>query len=231
PPTRPPNAPPASRHHTPIDDPLSPNSRTPTGLLDPAEPLGPNRPLGSNGPLGPNGHTPAGPPNPTDPTPTGMLDLAGPLGPSSGTPADPPGPEARTPTKPGASTRLGTSARLGTSTRPGTAAGIADAAREAISADHPAAGALLSLAELLAVSPYQLSRAFTREVGVSLTHYRNRVRVGRALDQLEDGATSLAELAADLGFADQAHLTRTIRRHTGHTPTALRRLLASPEGP
>ncbi|MFF0320844.1 helix-turn-helix domain-containing protein [Nonomuraea angiospora] len=105
-------------------------------------------------------------------------------------------------------------------------AAIADAAREAIAADHPAAGGLMSLAELLAVSPYQLSRAFTRELGVSLTHYRNRVRVGRALDRLEDGEASLAGLAADLGFADQAHLTRTIRHHAGHTPTALRRLLA-----
>lgn len=108
---------------------------------------------------------------------------------------------------------------------PRSGAVIADAAREAIAADHPAAGGLMSLAELLAVSPYQLSRAFTRELGVSLTHYRNRVRVGRALDRLEEGEPSLAGLAADLGFADQAHLTRTIRHHVGHTPTALRRLL------
>ncbi|MGV9378570.1 helix-turn-helix domain-containing protein [Nonomuraea sp. NPDC003707] len=114
--------------------------------------------------------------------------------------------------------------RGGGGPRPGAV--IADAAREAIAADHPAAGGLMSLAELLAVSPYQLSRAFTRELGVSLTHYRNRVRVGRALDRLEDGEPSLAGLAADLGFADQAHLTRTIRHHVGHTPTALRRLLA-----
>jgi AraC-like DNA-binding protein len=108
---------------------------------------------------------------------------------------------------------------------PRSGAAIADAAREAIAADHPAAGGLMSLAGLLAVSPYQLSRAFTRELGVSLTHYRNRVRVGRALDRLEGGEPSLAGLAADLGFADQAHLTRTIRRHVGHTPAALRRLL------
>ncbi|WP_327582181.1 AraC family transcriptional regulator [Nonomuraea sp. NBC_00507] len=108
-----------------------------------------------------------------------------------------------------------------------TSAAIVGAAREAITAGHPAAGGLLSLAEFLEVSPYQLSRAFTRELGISLTHYRNRVRVGRALDRLENGEPGLAVLAADLGFADQAHLTRTIRRHVGHTPTALRRLLAS----
>ncbi|WP_345571355.1 helix-turn-helix domain-containing protein, partial [Nonomuraea rosea] len=140
----------------------------------------------------------------------------------------------RTPTAaadPGRPAAPATATGLRRPATPATPAAIADAAREAISADHPAAGALLTLAELLAVSPYQLSRAFTRELGISLTHYRNRVRVGRALDRLESGTTSLAALAADLGFADQAHLTRTIRRHVGHTPTALRRLLASAGDP
>jgi AraC-like DNA-binding protein len=99
------------------------------------------------------------------------------------------------------------------------------AAREAIAADHPASHGLFPLARLLGVSPYRLSRAFTGELGVSLTRYRNRVRVSRALQRLEDGERNLAALAADLGFADQAHLCRTIRTHLGHTPTALRCLL------
>ena len=99
------------------------------------------------------------------------------------------------------------------------------AARAAIGDNHPAAGGLLSLAGLLGVSPYRLSRAFTRELGVSLTRYRNRVRVARVLDRLEAGEAQLGVLAADLGFADQAHLCRTVRAHVGHTPTALRRLL------
>ncbi|SEH03306.1 AraC-type DNA-binding protein [Nonomuraea solani] len=112
----------------------------------------------------------------------------------------------------------------------GAAAAITGTAREAITAGHPAATGLLPLAALLNVSPYRLSRAFTRELGISLTHYRNRVRVGQALDRLEQGEASLATLAADLGFSDQAHLTRTIRRHLGHTPTAVRRLLPPPPG-
>lgn len=77
------------------------------------------------------------------------------------------------------------------------------------------------------VSPFSLSRAFTAEMGVSLTRYRNRVRVARALDRLEHGENNFAVLAADLGFADQAHLCRTVRQHLGRTPTALRRLLHS----
>ncbi|PRX44132.1 AraC-like DNA-binding protein [Prauserella shujinwangii] len=101
---------------------------------------------------------------------------------------------------------------------------LVTAAREAVAAEHPAAEGLFPLAALLGVSPYRLSRAFPRELGVSLTRYRNRARVGRALDRLAAGETDLAALAADLGFADQAHLTRTVRAHLGHTPATLRSL-------
>lgn len=99
------------------------------------------------------------------------------------------------------------------------------AARAAIQADHPAAQALMPLAAMLSISPFRLSRAFSTEMGVSLTRYRNNERLKRVLDRLEEGEDNLAVLAADLQFADQAHLCRTVRQHLGHTPTALRRLL------
>lgn len=105
---------------------------------------------------------------------------------------------------------------------------LVEHARAAIAADHPSAGRLSTLAVQLGSSPYRLSRAFSRELGVSLTHYRNRVRITRAMDRLEAGEPSLAALAADLGFSDQAHLTRTVREQLGHTPTALRELLSKP---
>ncbi|MFE9558899.1 helix-turn-helix domain-containing protein [Streptomyces sp. NPDC006703] len=105
------------------------------------------------------------------------------------------------------------------------------AAREAIAEAHPSSDTLFSLAKLLGVSPYRLSRAFPRELGVTVTHYRQRVRIGRALDRLEAGENSLSTLAADLGYADQAHLTRTMRQYLGHTPAALRRLLTPAQRP
>lgn len=101
-------------------------------------------------------------------------------------------------------------------------------AREAIIDGAPEAAGLRSLAGLLEVSPYRLSRLFSQHMGVSLTRYRNRVRVGQVMSRLAEGETGLADLAADLGFADQAHLTRTVREHLGRTPTTLRRLL--PQG-
>ncbi|WP_331856975.1 helix-turn-helix domain-containing protein [Amycolatopsis thermoflava] len=127
---------------------------------------------------------------------------------------------------------IGPAPHLGTRTTPhigtwATDRDIVARARIAIVERHPAAGTLLSLAELLHVSPFRLSRAFTREMGVPLTRYRNRVRVGVVLERLEGGETDLAGLAADLGFADQAHLTRTVKEHVGHPPTALRRLLGT----
>lgn len=104
---------------------------------------------------------------------------------------------------------------------------LADDAREALVADDPGAAGLVPLAGLLGVSPSHLSRVFRRETGTTLTRYRNRLRVTRALDRIEQGAGNLAEVAADLGFADQAHLCRAVRAELGHTPTQLRRLLGT----
>jgi AraC-like DNA-binding protein len=115
--------------------------------------------------------------------------------------------------------------RVATRPRPAADRALVAAARAAITEDVPEADGLCALAALLGVSPYRLSRVFSREMGVSLTHYRNGVRVSRAMDRIAAGAPGLADLAAQLGFADQAHLTRTVRAHLGHTPTSLRRLL------
>jgi AraC-like DNA-binding protein len=104
-------------------------------------------------------------------------------------------------------------------------AGLVQRARAAIHDDHPAARGLFPLAEHLDASPYRLSRAFPKELGVTLTSYRNRVRLGRALDRLQRGESTLAGVAAELGFADQAHFSRVARNHLGHTPAALRREL------
>ncbi len=104
------------------------------------------------------------------------------------------------------------------------------AARDAVLADLPEARSLLKLAALLGISPYRLSRSFSRTAGQSFTEYRNQVRLNRLLDRLAQGETRLGRLAADLGFADQAHLTRTVRRHFAQAPTVLRRLLNPPGG-
>ncbi|MEU6744177.1 helix-turn-helix domain-containing protein [Streptosporangium sandarakinum] len=104
---------------------------------------------------------------------------------------------------------------------------LADHAREAILSGEPDCADLVTLARRLKTSPSHLSRTFRHHVGMSLSRYRNRVRVSRALTRMDQGETNLAALAAGLGFSDQAHLTRVMRDELGHTPGRVRALLAS----
>jgi AraC-like DNA-binding protein len=94
-------------------------------------------------------------------------------------------------------------------------------------ADDPS-HTLAALARRLAVSPHHLSRIFSAATGVSVTTYRNRLRARAALERIADGESSLTRLAAELGFSDHAHLTRTIRNETGLTPSAHRRIWKTP---
>jgi AraC-like DNA-binding protein len=93
-------------------------------------------------------------------------------------------------------------------------------AREAL-ADDPTL-TLYQLASKLSVSPHHLSRTFSAFTGRGVARHRIELRIRAALDRLSRGEDNLARLAADLGFADHAHLTRTLRRHTGRTPSQLR---------
>lgn len=117
--------------------------------------------------------------------------------------------------------------------RPATAAAqrrLADDARQALAAD-PARLGLADLARRVGCSPHHLSRIFHRETGMTLTRYRRRILVLAALDGIEAGERDLSGLAARLGFADHAHLTRTVRQECGRPPRDLRRLLAEPKLP
>ncbi|GAA1990849.1 helix-turn-helix transcriptional regulator [Amycolatopsis minnesotensis] len=102
---------------------------------------------------------------------------------------------------------------------------LADRAREAVLADDPGGTGLVALAHLLETSPSHLSRTFRHHVGMTVSRYRNRVRISRALRRIDEGETNLASLAFDLGFSDQAHFTRTMRRELGHAPGRVRALL------
>lgn len=103
---------------------------------------------------------------------------------------------------------------------------LADAARERLAAD-PVALRLDALGKELGASRSHLSRVFRRVTGETLTRFRNRLRVRAALDRIEAGEADLAGLAADLGFSDHAHLTRTLRAETGATPSRVRALLST----
>jgi AraC-like DNA-binding protein len=116
------------------------------------------------------------------------------------------------------------------SRRPATALArrrLVNQAREAVFA-NPHANTI-ELARGIAASPHHLSRVFRAETGQTISRYRNRLRVRLALERLAQGEPCLARLAADLGFADQGHLARVIRRELDMTPSLLRGSLAPRE--
>lgn len=96
--------------------------------------------------------------------------------------------------------------------------------REAIVED-PAGVDLVNLADTLGHTRFHVSRVFSRATGITLSKFRNRVRVAIALERLADGHDNLAVLAADLGFADQSHLSRVVHATTAERLSAVRRRL------
>jgi AraC-like DNA-binding protein len=72
------------------------------------------------------------------------------------------------------------------------------------------------------LAPQSLSRGFRRAYGITPKRYRVEQRALRAIRALRDWRGSLASLAAETGFADQAHLTRAVVMLTGLAPNRLR---------
>jgi AraC-like DNA-binding protein len=67
-----------------------------------------------------------------------------------------------------------------------------------------------------------VSRGFLQVYGVSPSTFRAQVRGRLAWRRIVEANRALADLAYELGFADQAHMTRTVRAITGQPPRAWR---------
>jgi AraC-like DNA-binding protein len=92
-------------------------------------------------------------------------------------------------------------------------------ARERVADDLGNPPSLSELATLVGLSKYQLLRRFERAYGMTPHEWLRQVRVERARASIR-GGTSLAQVAADCGFADQGHMTRAFVAHFGFTPGA-----------
>ena len=78
------------------------------------------------------------------------------------------------------------------------------------------------LAALFAVTERSLQRMMARRLGLTPRWLVQRRRLHEAADRLRRGETDLAGLAAYLGYADQAHLSRDFKAVTGETPATFR---------
>lgn len=103
-----------------------------------------------------------------------------------------------------------------------------DLVREAVFRLRRGEDSVERLARATAVSERQLRRRFDRGVGYGPRTLRRVLRFQRFLGLARGGGGSLARLAAEAGYADQAHLARDCRRLAGATPLEL---LAGGAGP
>lgn len=76
---------------------------------------------------------------------------------------------------------------------------------------------LKELAEYVALSPYYLLRAFHAEVGMPPYAYLESVRI-RHTQRLIKSGKPLADVAAEVGFSSQSHMTRQFKKIIGVTP-------------
>lgn len=85
---------------------------------------------------------------------------------------------------------------------------------------------LEDLARVARMSQFYLNRIFQREVGIPPYEYLVKIRLKRAQVLLQEGK-AISEAAYSSGFADQSHLTRFFKKHTGMTPGKYQRLHGS----
>lgn len=73
------------------------------------------------------------------------------------------------------------------------------------------------------LAPESVSRGFSAAYGISPTGFRAELRARTAWLRITRGADSLCAIAAETGFADQAHMTRWMHRIFGAPPAVWRR--------
>jgi len=75
----------------------------------------------------------------------------------------------------------------------------------------------------LKLSQNYLSSQFKQEVGITITEFKMLSKINRAIQLISITDLSMAEIAAELNFADQAHLSRQFKVFVGVTPSAARK--------
>lgn len=109
--------------------------------------------------------------------------------------------------------------RLSTTTSSGTEACVrAFLAELSTSPRPPRIGAIRNA---IGVGERRLQRAFETSVGVAPSFAVRLERLHRGLRGLARGGASLARVALESGYFDQAHFTNEVKTLTGHTPAEL----------
>lgn len=89
--------------------------------------------------------------------------------------------------------------------------------REYLAAHYTENISLDAITQVANLSPFYLIRSFRKCVGLPPHEYLTQIRISRAKTLLAQGY-AIAQVAYDIGFADQSHLARHFKRIVGVTP-------------
>jgi len=82
------------------------------------------------------------------------------------------------------------------------------------------------MAALIQLSDFHFAKMFKCSFGISPAAFVNLVRVDKIKTMLKTSAnTSLADISAATGFAQQSHMTQAFKNQTGITPAQYRKML------
>jgi AraC-like DNA-binding protein len=111
--------------------------------------------------------------------------------------------------------------------QPGWLAGLRDpyvaAALAAVHHDIARPWTLTSLARTAGLSRAAFAARFTKRVGVPAVRYLQSLRMQRAKTLLHDEQTTVAAVAAKVGYRSDVAFTAAFKREVGHAPGAYRR--------
>jgi AraC family transcriptional regulator len=82
---------------------------------------------------------------------------------------------------------------------------------------------LEELAHVAEMHPVNLSSNFSRLLGYTISEYRRKVKVDKAVALIQNQKLSLSDIAYQCNFSDQSHFNRTFRQFTGWTPKSYRK--------
>ncbi|MGE5659453.1 MAG: AraC family transcriptional regulator [Actinomycetota bacterium] len=81
---------------------------------------------------------------------------------------------------------------------------------------------LVEIADVINISPTYFASLFKREIGTSPHQYVIQQRVEKAKEMLSKTDLAIADIALQVGFSSQSHLTQQFKRITGMTPKQIR---------